>query len=130
GTVRDVYERDRSEGGEVSKRPEGESTVPSRTRRPFPRLNDLRIRSKLGLILVVPIIAIVSVAAISVASDVQKASDAVRSHSLATLSADAANLVHQLQSERGVAATYLSESAPEAQSGIPEAAKATDAARE
>src|SRR5439155_24805408 len=74
--------------------------------------------------------AIVSVAAISVASDVQKASDAVRSHSLATLSADAANLVHQLQSERGVAATYLSESAPEAQSGIPEAAKATDAARE
>ncbi|MBA3488970.1 MAG: nitrate- and nitrite sensing domain-containing protein [Longispora sp.] len=73
----------------------------------FPLLRDFRVRSKLGLILAVPITAIVTLSAINLVDSGQRAVTADTVHSLANLIAESANLVHHLQSERTAAASLL-----------------------
>ncbi|MGY0234617.1 nitrate- and nitrite sensing domain-containing protein [Longispora urticae] len=65
------------------------------------------MRSKLGLILAVPITAIVTLSAISLIDAGQRAVVADNVNSLAKLSADASELVHHLQSERTAAVNLL-----------------------
>ncbi|MGH3713652.1 MAG: nitrate- and nitrite sensing domain-containing protein [Micromonosporaceae bacterium] len=73
----------------------------------LPRLRNVRIRSKLGLILIIPIVALVGLAVVRLAEagqSVIQAEDAMR---YAKVSQRAAELAEQLQSERSLAAAYL-----------------------
>src|SRR4051794_34572409 len=76
------------------------------TRRRF-GLRDARIRSKLGLILVIPIIAIVSLTAVRLVDSGKRALSAQLVASLTSLSADIADATHELQRERIDAAQVL-----------------------
>jgi len=96
-----------SEGGEVSKRPSTREPVSSRLRNPFGRLRDLPIWSKLGLIMIVPIIATVVVGTNGLVANIGDANDADRARTLSGLSAQASALVHELQNERANAAMLL-----------------------
>jgi hypothetical protein len=76
------------------------------TRRRF-ALRDARIRSKLGLILVIPIIAIVSLTAVRLVDSGKRALSAQLVASLTGLSGDIADATHELQRERIAAAQVL-----------------------
>ncbi|WP_412541653.1 nitrate- and nitrite sensing domain-containing protein [Longispora sp. K20-0274] len=65
------------------------------------------MRSKLGLILAVPITAIITLSTISLVDASQRASVADNVNSLARLSGNASDLVHHLQSERTAAVNLL-----------------------
>ncbi|MEV1158126.1 sensor histidine kinase [Micromonospora chokoriensis] len=80
------------------------------TRRPsrrLPRLRDARIRSKLALILVVPVAAVIALATVRLITVGEGALDATRARSLTALSVDVSALTQDLQSERMAAAAYL-----------------------
>lgn len=97
--------------------PQPETVSPGRGRRRlFPRLRDVRIRSKLALILVVPVVAVVALASIRIVSISQRALDAELVRSLTVLSANVSALAQDLQKERMAAAEYLSSSADTAES--------------
>ena len=71
-------------------------------RRPFglPRLADVRIRFKLGLILVVPLVALAGIAGIRLYDSAQQALEAEDSATLAEFASEATKLAYALQSER------------------------------
>jgi signal transduction histidine kinase len=77
----------------------------SRFRLPSPA--NARIRSKLGLILVVPIAAILMLTALRLVDANGRASDADRVGALTSLSADVSQLAHQVHRERMAAAVLL-----------------------
>ncbi|WP_433264360.1 sensor histidine kinase [Micromonospora vinacea] len=91
----------------------GPTTLPAlgdsdrRARRGMPRLRDARIRSKLALILVVPVAAVIALATVRLISVGEGAFDATRARSLTALSIDVSALTQDLQSERMAAAAYL-----------------------
>ncbi|MFB6397315.1 nitrate- and nitrite sensing domain-containing protein, partial [Polymorphospora sp. 2-325] len=76
-------------------------------RRLFPRLRDTRIRSKLALILVVPVAAVMALAGIRLVDVVQEASAASIVRSLTALSIDVSALNHDVHQERMAAAAFL-----------------------
>ncbi|MEV0721678.1 nitrate- and nitrite sensing domain-containing protein [Micromonospora purpureochromogenes] len=75
--------------------------------RRLPRLRDARIRSKLALILVVPVAAVIALATIRLISTGEGAYDATRIRSLTALSVDVSALTQDLHKERMAAAGYL-----------------------
>ncbi|MEV5447986.1 nitrate- and nitrite sensing domain-containing protein, partial [Streptomyces sp. NPDC052644] len=84
----------------------GENAGPDRERR-LPRLRDARIRSKLALILVVPVAAVIALATIRLVSTTEGAVDATQIRSLTALSIDVSALTQDLHKERMAAAAYL-----------------------
>jgi signal transduction histidine kinase len=95
------------EGGDVSKQPESANSSMSRLRRPFGRLRDMPIWSKLGLIMIVPTIATIVVGTSGLIENVNTLNDATRARDLAELTAASGELVHQLQDERTAAVLVL-----------------------
>lgn len=91
----------------MSKRPSTHEPVSSRLRFPIGRLRDLPIWSKLGLIMIVPIIATIVVGTNGLVGNIGEANDADRARTLSGLSAQASALVHELQNERANAAMLL-----------------------
>ncbi|HEX5597199.1 MAG TPA: nitrate- and nitrite sensing domain-containing protein [Micromonosporaceae bacterium] len=89
--------------------PEKKVQEPDSKRRRFFRLRDARIRSKLALILVVPVVAVVALAAVRLIAIGQGALDATMVRTLTALSADISALSQDLHKERMAAAAYLSE---------------------
>ncbi|WP_406072833.1 nitrate- and nitrite sensing domain-containing protein [Micromonospora sp. NBC_01638] len=83
----------------------GDNGRPARRR--LPRLRDARIRSKLALILVVPVAAVIALATVRLISVGEGAFDATRARSLTALSIDVSALTQDLQAERMAAAAYL-----------------------
>ncbi|GAA3236485.1 nitrate- and nitrite sensing domain-containing protein [Dactylosporangium siamense] len=77
-----------------------------------PRLANTRIRAKLGLILLIPIMAIVTLAAFRLSSAADRAVDAGRVGALTRLSADVSALSQQIHLERMTAAALLAAPAP------------------
>ncbi|SCL13272.1 Signal transduction histidine kinase [Micromonospora rhizosphaerae] len=86
--------------------PEARADQRNRRRR-LPRLRDARIRSKLALILVVPVAAVIALAAVRLVSVGEGAYDATRIRSLTALSIDISALTQDLHKERMAAAAYL-----------------------
>ncbi|MBW4703241.1 sensor histidine kinase [Micromonospora sp. RL09-050-HVF-A] len=84
----------------------GENAGTERERR-LPRLRDARIRSKLALILVVPVAAVIALATIRLVSTTEGAVDATQIRSLTALSIDVSALTQDLHKERMAAAGYL-----------------------
>ena len=87
--------------------PEPGQAVRPGARRWFPRLRDTRIRSKLALILVVPVIAVVALAATRLVESGQRAADASLVKSLSALATDVSDLAHETHQERMTAAQLL-----------------------
>jgi len=83
------------------------TTLSSRLRVPVGRLRDLPIWSKLGLIMVVPILATCVVGVTSLLNNVGDANNADRARTLSGLSNDAAALAQELQGERAKATLLL-----------------------
>jgi hypothetical protein len=90
-------------------RPDSGGTRGGPRRRLLRGLRDARIRSKLSLILVVPVVAIVSLAGLRLFDSGQRAIEAGMVESLTSLSADISALGHELHRERMEAAGYLVE---------------------
>lgn len=84
-------------------------------RRWLPRLRDTRIRSKLALILVVPVAAVLALATVRLVDVGQTAYDANMIRSLTALSIDVSALTQDLHKERMAAATYLGNPAANAE---------------
>ncbi|MFI6758632.1 nitrate- and nitrite sensing domain-containing protein [Micromonospora sp. NPDC050417] len=78
-------------------------------RRWFPRLRDTRIRSKLALILVVPVAAVLALATVRLVDVGRTALDANMIRSLTALSTDVSALTQDLHKERMAAAVYLAD---------------------
>ncbi|RIV38664.1 sensor histidine kinase [Micromonospora radicis] len=76
-------------------------------RRGLPRLRDVRIRSKLALILVVPVAAVIALATVRLVSVGEGAYDATQARSLTVLSINVSALTNDLHAERMAAAAYL-----------------------
>jgi signal transduction histidine kinase len=87
--------------------PENGSPDAAAPRRRLPRLRDARIRSKLALILVVPIAAVLALATVRLVDVGTRAYDADQVQSLTALSADVSDLTQYLHKERMAAARYL-----------------------
>ncbi len=87
--------------------PENGSPDAAAPRRRLPRLRDARIRSKLALILVVPIAAVLALATVRLVDVGSGAYDANQVRSLTTLSSNVSDLTHYLHKERMAAARYL-----------------------
>jgi signal transduction histidine kinase len=88
-------------------KPQNSATAGPRHRGPLARLRDARIRTKLGLILIVPIAALIALAAVQLVvtgGDVLQARDAIR---YAQLADQAATLGDDLQAERTLTAVLL-----------------------
>ncbi|MBO0885386.1 MAG: nitrate- and nitrite sensing domain-containing protein, partial [Mycobacterium sp.] len=85
-----------------------EATKPARRRRRgLPRLSDVRIQSKLGLILLVPILAAVALAGVELESTVTTLIDARQVTATVTMSNQAGSLIERLQHERLAAAETM-----------------------
>ncbi|MFI5492601.1 nitrate- and nitrite sensing domain-containing protein [Actinoplanes sp. NPDC051859] len=80
-------------------------------RRWFPRLRDARIRSKLGLILFVPLLAVLALAAVRLVDVGGRALDSGQVEDLTRLSTNVSELTHKLHQERIAAAAYLADRA-------------------
>ncbi|MGC4893962.1 sensor histidine kinase [Micromonospora sp. DT31] len=78
-------------------------------RRRLPRLRDARIRSKLALILVVPVAAVIALATIRLVAVGQGAYEADRVRSLTAVSLDISALTQELHRERMAAAAFLAD---------------------
>jgi signal transduction histidine kinase len=76
-------------------------------RRWIPRLRDTRIRSKLALILVVPVAAVVALATARLVDSGQRAADAGLVRELTSLATDVSALAHETHQERMAAAKLL-----------------------
>ncbi|SCL19776.1 Signal transduction histidine kinase [Micromonospora nigra] len=76
-------------------------------RRRLPRLRDARIRSKLALILVVPVAAVIALATVRLISVGEGAVDASRARTLTALSVDISALAQDLHAERMAASAFL-----------------------
>ncbi|BCJ66344.1 sensor histidine kinase [Polymorphospora rubra] len=91
----------------MSSQPEPANSIVSRLRRPFGRLRDLPIWSKLGLIMIVPILATVVVGANGLITHLETHQTADRARSLASLSQVSGELVQSMQDERAAAVMLL-----------------------
>ncbi|WP_428982905.1 nitrate- and nitrite sensing domain-containing protein [Phytohabitans maris] len=94
----------------------GPTTLPEKgaqarraARRWFPRLRDARIRSKLALILVVPVAAVLALATVRLVDVGRDALDASLIRDLTSLSANVSALTQDLHKERMAAAVYLAD---------------------
>ncbi len=87
--------------------PENGSPDAAAPRRRLPRLRDARIRSKLALILVVPVAAVLALATVRLVDVGSGAYDANQVQSLTTLSSNVSDLTQYLHKERMAAARYL-----------------------
>ena len=76
-------------------------------RRYVPRLRDTRLRTKLALLLVVPILAVLALAGLRIFDINRAANTAALVRDLTRLSAKVSDLAHQLHRERMAAASYL-----------------------
>lgn len=102
-------------GSTLTGRPPAGNTGKPRPRGLFrSRLRDARIRSKLGLILIIPLIAVVALAAVRLVDSGQRALAADLVQSLATVSAEASTVSHELHLERMRAAQLLADPAGDA----------------
>jgi signal transduction histidine kinase len=79
----------------------------TRRRSRWLRLRDARIRTKLGLILITPLLAVAALAAARVFDGVQRAQDAQQVRALTEVSAAASQVSNQIHLERIEAAAYL-----------------------
>ncbi|MQA24419.1 MAG: HAMP domain-containing protein [Micromonosporaceae bacterium] len=113
----------------MSKRVKATQAAPPR-RGALPRLRNVRIRSKLGVIMLVPVIALVAVAVIRLIDIGQSGLEANRAHSLMQLSERSAALTHDLQHERAGAADHLQKPDGHDPSHLTKAYAATDKAIE
>jgi signal transduction histidine kinase len=86
-------------------RPSGAGTRERRGR--FPRLRDARIRSKLALILFVPLVAVLALATVRLIDVGGQALDARQVEDLTKLSTDVSDLTQYIHKERMAAAQYL-----------------------
>ncbi|PZG10273.1 ATPase, partial [Micromonospora craterilacus] len=86
--------------------PASGNAAPKGSRR-LPRLRDARIRSKLALILVVPVTAVIALATVRLVAVGEGAYDATQARSLTSLSIDISALTNDLHAERMAAAAYL-----------------------
>jgi len=84
----------------------GSSTQVTR-RGVFPRLRDARIRAKLALILLVPLVAVIALATARLVDIGRRASEAGQVERLTELGADISGLSQLLHAERMAAAAYL-----------------------
>jgi signal transduction histidine kinase len=91
-------------------RPKAPNDRPRPRGRFTPRLRDARIRSKLGLILLIPLIAVAALAVLRLVDSGEQALSAELVRSLAVVSADAATMSHELHRERVEAIRLLSDS--------------------
>jgi signal transduction histidine kinase len=85
----------------------------ARVRVALPRrrwLRDRRIRTKLGLILLLPVFAVVALTGVSVASAAERAAQAGQARELVAAGGTAGRLAAQLQRERAAAALVFAES--------------------
>ncbi|WP_018790181.1 nitrate- and nitrite sensing domain-containing protein [Salinispora arenicola] len=73
----------------------------------LPRLRNARIRSKLALILVVPVAAVIALATVRLVTVGEGAYDATRAKALTELSIDISALAHDMHAERMAATVYL-----------------------
>ena len=89
----------------------GSGTAAKRERRGFPRLRDARIRSKLALILFVPLVAVLALATVRLIDVGGRAVDAAQVEDLTRLSTDVSQLTQTLHQERMAAAQYLADPA-------------------
>src|SRR6266540_6231784 len=87
-----------------------------------------RIRSKLGLILVVPIAAILTLSALRLFDATARAADASRVGDLTALSANVSRVAHEVHRERMAAAAVLAAPAPPATDAFNRQTAATDTA--
>ncbi|MBO4205520.1 sensor histidine kinase [Micromonospora echinofusca] len=91
----------------MSKRPKTAGSFLSRVRRPFGRLRDMPIWSKLGLIMIVPTIATVVVGTSGLIDHLETLDTANRAGDLANLVQYSGELVDDLQNERAAAVLLL-----------------------
>jgi signal transduction histidine kinase len=84
------------------------------------RLQDARIRVKLGLILVIPIVAVLGLATDRIVTQVREAVDTELVRSLAELSANASGVAHELHRERMTAAAFLADPTASPEQYIPQ----------
>lgn len=98
-----------------------------RGQRPSSWLRRRRIRTKLTIILLVPVLAIVGLTGLAAASAAGAAADADRSHRLVRLGATASRLAAVLQRERVSAALVFVEPGQASAAGFARDAAATDA---
>ncbi|KAB1154146.1 HAMP domain-containing protein [Micromonospora sp. AMSO12t] len=84
----------------------GDTEQPKRRR--LPRLRDVRIRSKLALILVVPVAAVLALATVRLVAVGENTFDANQARALTALSIDVSALTQDLHAERMAAAAFLS----------------------
>ncbi|WP_344140592.1 sensor histidine kinase, partial [Luedemannella flava] len=91
----------------MSTRPEAPVSAPSRFRGPIGWLRDRPIWTKLGLIMIVPVLATIVVGVQGLLDHVNNADEADRAQTLAVLSGDAGRLVDELQDERASAVMLL-----------------------
>nr|WP_067505955.1 sensor histidine kinase [Actinoplanes sp. TFC3] len=87
--------------------PVGENAAGQGRRSRLPRLQDARIRSKLALILFVPLVAVLALATVRLVDVGSRAVDASRVEDLTRLSTDISELTQALHNERMSAAQYL-----------------------
>ncbi|MBQ1072043.1 sensor histidine kinase [Micromonospora sp. C31] len=83
----------------------GDTEEPKRRR--LPRLRDVRIRSKLALILVVPVAAVLALATVRLVAVGENTFDANQARALTALSVDVSALTQDLHAERMAAAAFL-----------------------
>ncbi|MER7331291.1 MULTISPECIES: nitrate- and nitrite sensing domain-containing protein [unclassified Micromonospora] len=76
-------------------------------RRRMPRLRDARIRSKLALILVVPVAAVIALATVRLISVGEGALDATQARAVTALSIDISAMTQDLHAERMAASAFL-----------------------
>ena len=96
------------------------------SRRGLWRLRDMRLRTKLALILFVPLLAVLALATVRLTDVGSRAYEAAQTQSLTSLSANIAEVTQYMQIERMTAAAYLSASTPD-QNAYTAATKLTDA---
>lgn len=119
--------RGKSSGGEVTGEPGAAAAITQKPKRGR-LLNNLSIRSKVVLILIVPIAAILIFAGLRINDSRLKAQDAEEVNSLAKVGDQISALVHQLQEERSRASTILAANVQPGPAGLKEQGVITDEA--
>jgi hypothetical protein len=109
-----------------------ENTDPPADARPAKRrrrlLSDSKIRTKVILVILLPVLVIISLAGVLVATSVQSAGQAASVERLARFGTVMSGLVDALQHERDAAAIFIAAATPPARTGFSSAASTTDAA--
>ncbi len=104
----------------LSPAPETDAPRSRRRRGLRQRLQDARIRVKLGLILVIPIVAVLALATDRIVEHAQEAFDTEEVRSLAELSAAAAGVAHEVHREGMTAASFLADASGKPDLYIPQ----------